>query len=108
MARSNTSGLPEGKWLKDKKIKHWLRFKKFHMMEDASGNDHIYIQQELRKTIAEASAILEEHNIPIANIYSESFLDPRTYDMVYCVAIGLDCIEDLAMAKLVLKADDFQ
>lgn len=107
MAKINTP-LPQGKWLKDKKIDHWLRFKKFHMMEDASGSEHIYVQQELRKAMEEATAILNEHKINIANIYSENFLDHRYYDRVYCVAIGFDCIEDLAMAKLVLKADDFQ
>jgi hypothetical protein len=106
MAISNS--LPQGKWLKDKKIEHWLRFKKFHLMEDASGNDHIYVQQELRKAMSEAVDVLEQHSISIANMYSENFLDPRQYDRVYCVAIGFDCIEDLAMAKLVLKVDDFQ
>jgi hypothetical protein len=65
------------------------------------------LQQELRNVIGEVSAILEEHKIPIANIHSESFLDHRAYDTVYCVAIGFECIEDLAMAKLVLNADDF-
>ena len=107
MAKSNTP-LPQGKWLKDKKIEHWLRFKKFHLMEDASGNDHIYIQEELRKAMNEAVETLGYHNITIANMYSENFLDTRYYDRVYCVAIGFDCIEDLAMAKLVLKVDDFQ
>lgn len=107
MAISNTP-LPQGKWLKDKKIEHWLRFKKFHMMEDATGSEHVYLQQELRKAMAEATDILSEHSIPIANIYSENFLDHRTYDRVYCVAIGFECIEDLAIAKLVLKVDDFQ
>ena len=106
MAISNN--LPQGKWLKDKKIEHWLRFKKFHLMEDASGNDYIYVQQELRKAMNEAVEILDKHSINIANIYSENFLDTRMFDRVYCVAIGFDCIEDLAMAKLVLKADDFQ
>lgn len=106
MVKLNT--LPDGKWLKGKKVEHWLRFKKFHMMEDASGSDHVRVQQELRKAMSEAVAILEEHKISIANIYSENFLDSRYYDRVYCVAIGFDSIEDLAMAKLVLKADDFQ
>lgn len=100
--------IPEGKWFKDKKTEHWLRYKKFHMFSDASGSEHIALQAELRKAMSEAASILEEHKIPIANIYSENFLDHRYYDNVYCVAIGFESKEDLVMAKLVLKLDDFQ
>lgn len=105
---ANNSVLPQGKWFKDTKTEHWLRYKKFHMMDDASGSEHIALQQELRKVMSEVAAVLEEHKIPIDNIYSENFLDNRTYDRVYCVAIGFACKEDLVMAKLVLKLDDFQ
>lgn len=106
MAISNS--LPQGKWLKDKKTEHWLRYKRFHMFEDSTGSEHIALQAELRKAMAEATEILDQHKIPIANIYSENFLDNRMYDRVYCVAIGFECKEDLVMAKLVLKSDDFQ
>lgn len=106
MAISNT--LPQGKWFKSKKTEYWLRYKKFHMMDDASGSEHIALQQELRKVMSEVAAVLEEHKIPIANIYSENFLDNRTCDRIYCVAVGFTCKEDLVMAKLVLKPDDFQ
>ena len=99
--------LPQGKWLK-KKTEHWLRYKKFHMFSDATGSDHIALQAELRKAMQEATEILDLHSITIANIYSENVLDHRMYDNVYRVAIGFESKEDLAMAKLVLKADDFQ
>jgi len=104
MAISNNI-LPHGKWLRDKKTTHWLRYKKFHMFSDATGNDHIALQAELRKAMAEATAILDEHKINIANIQTDSFLDHRVCDTVYCVAIGFDSIEDLAMAKLILKCN---
>ena len=107
MAITN-SPLLQGKWFKNKKTDHWLRYKRFHMFDDASGSEHIALQQELREAIAEASEILEQHKIPIANIYSENYVDTRWFDQVYCIAIGFDCKEDLIMAKLVLKADDFQ
>ena len=32
--------LPQGKWLR-KKTDHWLRYKKFHVFSDATGNEHI-------------------------------------------------------------------
>jgi predicted component of viral defense system (DUF524 family) len=106
MAISNS--LPQGKWLKDKKTEYWLRYKRFHMFEDSTGSEHIALQAELRKAMSEAAAVLDEHKIPIANIYSENFLDTRMYDRVYCVAIGFESKEDYVMAKLVLKVDDFQ
>jgi hypothetical protein len=99
--------LPQGKWLK-KKTDYWLCYKKFHMFSDATGSDHIALQAELRKAMHEAAETLQQHDIPIANIYSENVLDHRMYDNVYRVAIGFESKEDLAMAKLVLKADDFQ
>lgn len=102
------SSLPHGKWLKDKKTEHWLRYKKFHLFSDANGTDHIELQAKLREAMGEATEILEQHNITIANIYSENFLDHRYFDNVYCVAIGFESREDLVMAKLVLKLDDFQ
>lgn len=102
------STMPEGKWFKDKKTEHWLRYKKFHIFDDATGGEHIALQADLRKAMSEAAEILEQHKIPIANIYSENYLDHRAYGNVYCVAIGFECREDLVMAKLVLKADDFQ
>ena len=99
--------LPQGKWLK-KKTDYWLCYKKFHMFSDATGSDHIALQAELRKAMQEATEILDLHSITIVNIYSENVLDHRMYDNVYRVAIGFESKEDLAMAKLVLKADDFQ
>ena len=102
------SQIPQGKWFKDKKTEHWLRYKKFHLFDDASGSEHIALQADLRKAMSEAAGILEEHKIPIANIYSENYLDHQAYGNVYCVAIGFECKEDLVMAKLVLKVDDFQ
>ena len=105
---ANSIGLPQGKWLKEKNTKYWLRYKKFHMLSDASGSDHIALQAELREAMHEASDILNQHNINITNIYTENVLDHRMYNNVYRIAIGFDCIEDLAMAKLVLKADDFE
>jgi exoribonuclease II len=105
MAISNS--LPQGKWLK-KKTDHWLRYKKFYMFNDATGSDHIALQAELRKAMQEAAEILEQHDIIIANMYSENVLDHRMYDNVYRIAIGFESKEDLAMAKLVLNADDFQ
>ena len=99
--------LPQGKWLR-KKTDHWLRYKKFHVFSDATGNEHIALQAELREAMREAAEILDQHDIPIANIYSENVLDHTMYDNVYRIAIGFESKEDLAMAKLVLKADDFQ
>jgi predicted component of viral defense system (DUF524 family) len=105
MANNNT--LPHGKWLK-RKTDYWLCYKKFHMFSDATGSDHIALQAELREAMREAAEILEEHKINIANIYSENVLDHRMYDNVYRIAIGFESKEDLVMAKLVLKADDFE
>jgi hypothetical protein len=105
MAISNS--MPQGKWLKGKKTEYWLRFKRFHMFEDASGSDHIALQKDLRKAMEEATAILDQHKISIANIYSDSFLDSRTYDRIYGIAIGFENKEDYVMAKLVLKCDEF-
>jgi len=102
------NSLPQGKWFKDKRTEYWLRYKKFHIFDDASGSEHIALQADLRKAMSEAAGILEEHKIPIANIYSENYMDYKAYGNVYCVAIGFECKEDLVMAKLVLKADDFQ
>ena len=99
--------LPQGKWLK-KKTDYWLRYKKFYMFSDATGSDHIALQAELRKAMQEAAEILHQHDIIIANMYSENVLDYRMYDNVYRVAIGFESKEDLVMAKLVLKADDFE
>ena len=99
--------LPQGKWLK-KKTEHWLRYKKFHMFSDATGSDHIALQAELRKAMQEATEILDQHSITIGNMYSENVLDHRMYDNVYRIAIGFESKEDLAMATLVLNADDFQ
>jgi hypothetical protein len=99
--------LPEGRWKKDKHITHWLRFKRFHVFDDSSANEFIELQKQLREAMSTAQETLEEHKIPIGDIYSESFLDHRVMDRVYAVAIGFECVEDYAMAKLVLKCDEF-
>lgn len=101
------AGLPEGHWKKSTKITHWLRFKRFHIFDDSSANEFIELQSKLREAISTAQQTLEDHKIPIGDIYTESFLDSKLMDRVYGVAIGFESIDDCAMAKLVLKCDEF-
>ena len=99
--------LPEGRWQKDKRITHWLRFKRFCIFDDSSANEFIELQSKLREAMSTAQETLNEHKITIGDIYSENFLDHRSMDRVYAVAIGFESVEDYAMAKLVLKCDEF-
>jgi hypothetical protein len=100
------SKVPLGKW-NDHDTKFWLRYKQYLLIDDSSGNCYIELQKELRESITQAREILDQHAIPISNIYSEEMLDRNFYDRKYCIAIGFATQADLVMAKLVLKCDEF-
>jgi len=103
MARSNQ--IPNGAWIQDKKHTHWLNYATVVQQADFTGNEFIQLQDDIRAKVAEASAILKEHNIEIYNIYTMQSLDTDHFDTVYRIAIGFEHGEDLLIAKMILKCN---
>jgi len=103
MARLNQ--IPNGAWIQDKHT-HWLKYATVVQQADFTGNEYIQLQDDIRAKVAEASAILKEHNIEIFNIYTMQMQDPKLYETVYGIAIGFEHGEDLLIAKLILKCNE--
>jgi hypothetical protein len=100
------SRFPHGKWDKNTKTDHWLVYKKFSIFDDASGGEYVQLQQDLRNAITEARDILDEHKVPIQNVYTEEMMDYKNFGKMFGVALGFACREDMIMAKLVLKCEE--
>lgn len=102
MARFNQ--IPNGAWMQDRHS-HWLNYATILQQADFTGNEFIQLQDAIRAKVAEASAILKEHNIDIFNIYTMETHDPNTYETMYRIAIGFEHGEDLLIAKMILKCN---
>jgi hypothetical protein len=96
----------EGCWNdNDHRSHYWMVYKKFHYYDDATGNDFIAMQKQIREAIAEVQAQLAEHQIDVINVAQQQFLEPNTYTNVLGVAVAFKSREDLAMAKMLIECD---
>ncbi|CAB4241616.1 hypothetical protein UFOVP71_154 [uncultured Caudovirales phage] len=104
MAISNR--IPEGRWDTNEQRSHyWMVYKKFHYFHDASGNEYIEIQRQVREAIAEVRSQLEEHQIDIINVATQQFMDTMRDGTCLGVAVAFKSREDLAMAKILVECD---
>jgi len=104
MAISNR--LPEGRWNHAEQQSHyWMVYKKFYYFDDATGNEYIEIQRQIREAIAEVRSQLDEHKIDIINVASQQFLEPTMHGTCIGIAVAFKSREDLAMAKILVECD---
>jgi len=94
-------------WMGKQKCSHVLPYKKFCLYDDADGNNHISVMRDIQKIAAEVNDIISPHGFRVDDVYTEEYNDTKNYGKVFSVAIGFNCIEDLVMAKLLLKCDSF-
>lgn len=107
MAIQSHNGIPVGPWRTDVKTNHWLHIDTIASYDDMSGNERVLMLTHIRETIQTAVSQLQEHHIEIANAQCAEMYDSRSFESVYKVAIGFSCREDLVMAKLVLKCNEY-
>jgi len=65
------------------------------------------MREELKQVINEAHEILLPHGFDLYDAYTKEYNDHKNYSKIFAVALGFICIEDLAMAKLLLRCDIF-
>jgi len=100
------AGFPNGRWDGEEQRSHyWMIYKKFYYIEDATGNDYIEMQRQVRESIAEVRDQLAEHHIDIINVATHQFLEPSIYGTCLGLAVAFKSKEDLVMAKMLVDCD---
>ena len=107
MAVANFKGLPVGPWRTNVKTSHWLPVKTFVTYDDDTGNERILLMQHMQAVLQQVATDLKEHKIEIVNAQCGNMFDPRSFETVYKLAVGFGSREDLVMAKLVLKCEEY-
>jgi len=99
--------IPEGRWNLDEQQSHyWMVYKKFYYFDDATGNEYIEIQRQVREAIAEIRSQLDQHQIDVINVATQQQLEHTIQGTAIGIAVAFKSREDLAMAKILIECDE--